>query len=184
MENKTPNRRGQAHGTSNIVRSHGIHSYEGYLLARMRRGHSLNWKPQPYRWSGKNKMRGIALAKMQCSFPSSESTQERGACPGCRRSNYDSTKVCFACLDFSPRGLPRDFAGDPPSPSSGVAGRPATTVDESHFFLWPTISPRSVRRSTRVRFLSIAGVSNEICGISQRYSAMNHIGFSVVIQCR
>ena len=25
-----------------------------------------------YRWSGKNKMRGTALAKLQCSFPSSE----------------------------------------------------------------------------------------------------------------
>jgi hypothetical protein len=54
----------------------------------------------------------------------------------------------------------------------------------NHFFLWPTISARSVRRSTRVRFFSIADVSNEMCGISQRYSAMNQIGFSVVIQCR
>jgi hypothetical protein len=125
-----------------------------------------------YRWSGKNKMRGIALAKMQRSFPSSESTPKRGAYPGSRRSNYDSTKVCFLCLDFSPRGLPRDFAGD----------TPATTVDESHFFLWPTISPSKVRRSTRVRFFCIAGVSNEMCGISQRCSAMNQTGFSVVIQ--
>ena len=46
------------------------------------------------------------------------------------------------------------------------------------FFLWPTISPRTVRRSTRVRLFSIAGVSNERCGISQRCSAMNQIGFS------
>ena len=41
-----------------------------------------------------------------------------------------------------------------------------------------------VRRSSRVRFFSIAGVSNEMCGISQRCSAMNQIGFSVVIQLR
>jgi len=61
---------------------------------------------------------------------------------------------------------------------------------DSHFtrsqgvyrFLWPTISPLRVRRSTRVRFFSIAGVSNEMCGISQRYSAMNQIGLSVIIQ--
>src|SRR4029077_11307193 len=52
------------------------------------------------------------------------------------------------------------------------------------FFLWPTISPRTVRRSTRVRFFSVAGVSNEMCGISQRYSAINQVGFSVVIQFR
>lgn len=50
------------------------------------------------------------------------------------------------------------------------------------FFLWPTISPRTMRRSTRVRFFSIASVSSEICGISQRYSATNQVGFSVVIQ--
>ena len=45
------------------------------------------------------------------------------------------------------------------------------------FFLWPTISPRTVRWSTRVRFFSIAGFSNEMCGISQRYSAMNQTRF-------
>jgi len=54
----------------------------------------------------------------------------------------------------------------------------------NHFFLWPTISARIVRRSMRVRSFSIAGVSNEMCGISQRCSAMNQIGFSVVIQWR
>jgi hypothetical protein len=54
----------------------------------------------------------------------------------------------------------------------------------NYLFLWPTISPRSVRRSTRVRFFSIAGVSSEMCGMSQRYSAMNQIGFSAVIQFR
>src|SRR5215831_5199916 len=51
-----------------------------------------------------------------------------------------------------------------------------------YFVRWPTISARNVRRSRRVRFFAIAGVSNERCGISQRYSAMNQIGFSVVIQ--
>ena len=55
---------------------------------------------------------------------------------------------------------------------------------ENYFFRWPTISPDIVRRSSRVRFFSIAGVSNETCGISQRCSAMNQIGFSVVIQLR
>ena len=58
------------------------------------------------------------------------------------------------------------------------------TSQPDYFFLWPTISPRTVRRSTRVRFFSVAGVSNEMCGISQRCSAMNQIGFSVVIQLR
>ena len=67
----------------------------------------------------------------------------------------------------------RDFGGD----------TPAAKV-ENYFFLWPIISPRSVRRSTRVRFFSITDVSNEMCGISQRCSAMNQIGFSVVIHCR
>ncbi len=70
--------------------------------------------------------------------------------------------------------LMRDLAGD----------TPATTVGTNYLFLWPTISPRNVRRSTRVRFFSIAGVRSRMCGISQRYSAMNQIGFSVVIQCR
>ena len=66
----------------------------------------------------------------------------------------------------------RDFGGD----------TPAATGTNYFFCLWPSISPRNVRRSTRVRFFSIAGVSNEMCGISQRYSAMNQTGFSVVIQ--
>src|ERR1043166_8398685 len=67
----------------------------------------------------------------------------------------------------------RDFAGETPA-----------ATGTNYLFLWPTISPRRVRRSTRVRFFSILGVSNEMCGISQRYSAMNQVGFSVVIQWR
>jgi hypothetical protein len=67
----------------------------------------------------------------------------------------------------------RDFTGDT-----------ACHHRTNYLFLWPTISLRTVRRSTRVRFFSIAGVSNEICGISQRCSAMNQVGFSVAIQLR
>src|SRR5206468_7858749 len=64
-----------------------------------------------------------------------------------------------------------------PNPQSGVCGT-------NYFLRWPIISPRSVRRSTRVRFFSIAVVSNEMCGISHKYSAMNQTGLSVVIQLR
>ena len=39
------------------------------------------------------------------------------------------------------------------------------------------ISPRIDRRSMRVRFFSIAGVSNEMCGMLQRCSAINQIGY-------
>ena len=53
-----------------------------------------------------------------------------------------------------------------------------------YFFLCPNISPRMVRGSRRVRRFSIAGVSSEMCGISQRCSAMNQIDFSVAIQWR
>src|SRR5437899_11871345 len=56
--------------------------------------------------------------------------------------------------------------------------------DDAHFFLWPIISPRTLRGSSRVRFLFMLGVSNEMCGISQRCSAINQTGFSVVIQLR
>ena len=45
----------------------------------------------------------------------------------------------------------RDFAGDTPA-----------ATGTNYFFLWPSISPRSVRRSTRVRFFSIVRVSNEM----------------------
>ena len=52
------------------------------------------------------------------------------------------------------------------------------------FFRWPTISLSQVRRSTRVRCFSKPRLSNGWCGMSQRYSAMNQISFSDVIQLR
>src|ERR1700730_10278022 len=52
------------------------------------------------------------------------------------------------------------------------------------FFRWPTISLSQVRRSTRVRCFSKPRVSKGWCGMSQRYSAINQIGFSKVIQWR
>ena len=57
-------------------------------------------------------------------------------------------------------------------------------AQSNYLFLWPTISADIERRSSRVRFFSIAAVSSEMCGISQRCSATKQIGFSVLIQLR
>ena len=54
----------------------------------------------------------------------------------------------------------------------------------TYFFLWPIISPRTLRESSLVRFFLMLDVSSEMCGISQRCSAINQTGFSVVIQLR
>ncbi len=117
------------------------------------------------------------------------------------RSNYNSTKVCFAYFGLLLGETLRKkkpwllfLMAHPTGTKSKVQSvshflritgstTPATAAT-FYFFLWPTISPSNVRRSTRVRRFSIAGVSNEMCGISQRYSAMNQIGFSVLIQFR
>src|SRR4051812_24653233 len=52
------------------------------------------------------------------------------------------------------------------------------------FFWWPTISLSHVRRSTRVRCFSRPRLSNGRWGMSQRYSAMNQMSLSDVIQRR
>lgn len=55
----------------------------------------------------------------------------------------------------------------------------------SHFFFWwPSISLCQVRGSTRVRCFSSPRLSRGRCGMSQRYSAMNQMSFSEVIQLR
>src|SRR5206468_10927501 len=123
-----------------------------------------------------------------------------------RSSAVGLTRICFAYFSFSPGGTPRKKKSRfllyhmPRLPSNcvsarelseathlrqsfGAAGWPAT-MDENHRVLWPTISPDIVRRSTRARFLSIDGVSSEMCGISHRCSAMNQTCLSVVIQLR
>jgi hypothetical protein len=102
-------------------------------------------------------------------------------------SNYNSTKVDFAYFGFL---LGRTPCKENPwllFQRQASCRHKLKSLDQicrgaNHLFLWPTISPCMVRRSTRVRLFSIAGVSSEMCGISQRYSAMNQTGFSVVIQ--
>src|SRR4051812_8743267 len=62
---------------------------------------------------------------------------------------------------------------------------PAACAHDLHFFFrCPTISLSHVRRSTRVRFFSKPRRSNGRCGMSTRYSAMNQIPFSDVVQRR
>jgi hypothetical protein len=63
-----------------------------------------------YRRSGKNKMCGIALAKIQCSFPSSESTQSAARVPALDDLTMTRRKFLW-----------REFADD--TPASTVAAK-------------------------------------------------------------
>jgi len=103
--------------------------------------------------------------------------------PGTQRGQYhDDLHACAKSAGNRREESTRLKSVDRESAIARSARRPLPKPSKNYFFLCPTISPDMVRRSRRVRFFSIAGVSNEMCGISQRYSAMNHVGFSVVIQ--
>ena len=62
--------------------------------------------------------------------------------------------------------------------------RAADTYDRRDLLRWPTISPRTLRGSSRLRFFFMLDEISEMCGMSQRCSAINQTGFSVVIQLR